>query len=200
MPSWSEASQNPPYLMCVFGTRKFLTQKQLRKHFTQLNKWSQRFLKIKSDAIGTSQLNPVLATKKKQYTIQTMYTHLSSHKVVVKVNFCSYVLFLFSRIYKLTGVFQTIFNVVITSTPLESSTIICSFSWLSIIASTISQYTTSTSFCYFVNNPGRGYGINKGGLSRCWNKGTSFQCQNWISKNNEKKNNNRRTWKTTIYG
>ena len=55
----------PPYLMCVFGTREFLTQKQLRKHFTQLNKWSQRFLKIKSDAIETSQLNPVLATKKK---------------------------------------------------------------------------------------------------------------------------------------
>ena len=69
-------------------------------------------------------LTQFLRQKKKQYTVQTMYTHLSSHKVVVKVNFCSYVLFLFSRIYKLTGVFQTIFNVVITATPLES----CSFS------------------------------------------------------------------------
>ena len=94
-----------------------------------------------------------------------MYTHLSSHQVVVKVNFCSYVLFLFSRIYKLPGVFQTIFNVVIAATPLESSTIICSFSKLCIIASTVSQYTTSTGFCNFVSNSGRGYGINKGGLS-----------------------------------
>ena len=113
--------------VCLWN-EKVLDTKTIKKHFTQLNKWSQRFLKITSDAIETSQLNPVLARKKKQYTIQTMYPYLSSHKVVVKVNFCSYVLFLFSRIYKLTGVFQTIFNVVITSTPLESSTIICSFS------------------------------------------------------------------------
>ena len=64
-------------------------------------------------------------------------THMSSHKVVVKVDFCSYVLFLFSRIYKLTGVFQTVFNVVIATTPLEAATI--SSLMPCIIANTFSQ-------------------------------------------------------------